>query len=233
MRTKKVYIAIMFGLVFLAIGFFVLRSDVPDEPIIMYKVTTPAERSETQTETTTDQSKIQTETAKSNTAEGGHSHADGTFQEETEQEKKARLMQRLAEVEAKTKVAEAKTKAYRAETKAYRDEIEAIKAKNAERTKYLSQITEKGKEIVAAFPDVLAITSEKYLAFSETEQEEFLFRSVEYDVVVDELKNIVASTPQWVLNELEERQPGAIDDFLNLPYLSDLLPELSDLHGRL
>ncbi len=41
MRNKKVYIPIVFGLVLLAIGYFALRSDVPTEPIVIYKATTP------------------------------------------------------------------------------------------------------------------------------------------------------------------------------------------------
>lgn len=41
MRNKKVYIPIVFGLVLLAIGYIALRSDVPTEPIKIYKATTP------------------------------------------------------------------------------------------------------------------------------------------------------------------------------------------------
>lgn len=41
MLTKKVYILIALGLVGLGIVFFTLRSDVPDEPIVIYKATTP------------------------------------------------------------------------------------------------------------------------------------------------------------------------------------------------
>lgn len=41
MRNKKVYLSIACGLVLLWIVFLVLRSDVPDEPIVIYKATTP------------------------------------------------------------------------------------------------------------------------------------------------------------------------------------------------
>lgn len=41
MRNKKVYISIACGLVLLAIGYLALRSDVPEEPIVIYKATTP------------------------------------------------------------------------------------------------------------------------------------------------------------------------------------------------
>ena len=223
MLPKKFYIPIgILILVICAIGFLSLRSDVPDEPIKIYKVTQPAEQSDTQTET-----------AKSDTAEGGHSHADGAFQEETGQEKKARLMQRLAEAEARTKAAEARTKAAEARTKAaeartkaYRDEIEAIKARNAERTKYLSQITEKGKEFAANFQDMLAMTPDQYLALSETQQEDFLLRCVEYDLFVKDMQGIIRSMPQWVIDELNDRRPGEVDEFLNLPLLHELYGRL-------
>ena len=223
MLPKKFYIPIgILILVICAIGFLSLRSDVPDEPIKIYKVTQPA-----------DQSEIQTETAKSDTAEGGHSHADNAFQEETEQEKEARLMQRLAKIEAEikayraeTKAAEARTKAYRAETKAAKAEIEAIKAKNAERTKYLSQITEKGKEFVTDFQDVLAMTPDQYLALSETQQTDFLLRCVDYDLFVKDMQGIIRSIPQWVIDELNDRRPGEIDEFLNLPFLHELYGKL-------
>lgn len=72
MLTKKVYIPIGVCLfLLLAIGFLSLRSDVVDEPIIIYKATQPAETSETQTET-----------ANSDTQQGGHLHADGTLRTE-------------------------------------------------------------------------------------------------------------------------------------------------------
>ena len=51
MRTKKIYVSIGVCLVFLAIGFIALRSDVPTEPIIIYKETTPIKRSVTPTAT--------------------------------------------------------------------------------------------------------------------------------------------------------------------------------------
>ena len=41
MVKKKVYIPIGLCLVLLVIGFLALRSDVPDEPIVIYKATTP------------------------------------------------------------------------------------------------------------------------------------------------------------------------------------------------
>ena len=41
MRTKKVYIPIVLGLVLLAIGYLALRSDMPEEPIVISKATTP------------------------------------------------------------------------------------------------------------------------------------------------------------------------------------------------
>ena len=64
MRTQKIYIFIACGLVFLAIGFIVLRSDVPVEPIKVYTAVEPAEQSETQTDTTSD------------TSQAEHVHAD-------------------------------------------------------------------------------------------------------------------------------------------------------------
>ncbi len=221
MLRKKFYIPIgVLILVICAIAFFALRSDMPNEPVKIYKVTTPAEKTETQTNTTS------SDTANnSKSTQGGHFHADGTWHSEPHSEETA---QEKFDREMREKMAQKDQKIAQLEA-----EIKVVKTKNAERTKNLSRITEKGKEIVTAFPDVLTITSEKFLAFSETEQEEFLIRSAEYDVAVEELKNIVASTPQWILDELEERQPGAIDEFMNLPYLSNLLPELSELQGRL
>ena len=40
MRTKEVYIPIVLGLVLLAIGYLALRSDMPEEPIVISKATT-------------------------------------------------------------------------------------------------------------------------------------------------------------------------------------------------
>jgi len=69
MLTKKFYIPIgVCVLLVLAIGFLSLRSDVPDDPIVIYKPTT------TEAETP---AKV-TEAAEKETATGGPFHADGT-----------------------------------------------------------------------------------------------------------------------------------------------------------
>ena len=215
MLTKKVYIPIgVCLLLLLAIGFLALRSDVPDGPVKIYKATQPAETSETQTETAT-----------SDTAQGGHSHADRTFhvephrkatpqnKEETPQEKFDReMLEKMAQKDQKIAALKA--------------EIEAIKARDAERTEYLSQITEKGKEFAANFQDVLAMTPDQYLALSETQQEDFLLRCVEYDLFVEDMQGIIHSMPQWVIDELNDLRPGEVDEFLNLPLLHELYGRL-------
>ena len=210
MLTKKVYIPIGLCLVLFAIGFLARRSDVPTEPIKIYKATQSTERSETQMET-----------APRDTAQGGHFHGDGTFhvephrkatpenKEETPQEKFDReMLEKMAQKDQKIAALKA--------------EIEAIKARDAERTKYLSQITEKGKEFAANFQDVLAMTPDKYLALSETQQEDFLSRCVEYDLFIKDMQGIIHSMPQWVIDELNDLRPGEVDDFLTLPLLHEL-----------
>ena len=52
MLTKKVYIPIGICLVLLAIGFLALRSDVRDEPIVIYKTTTPLAKQTVRRDTT-------------------------------------------------------------------------------------------------------------------------------------------------------------------------------------
>ena len=69
MLLKKIYLPIgILIVVICAIGFLSLRSDVPDEPIVIYKPTT--KESETPAK--------ETETATSETATGGHKHDDST-----------------------------------------------------------------------------------------------------------------------------------------------------------
>lgn len=64
MRMRKVYIPIgLCLLVILVIGLLSLRSDVPDEPVRIYKTSTPAE-------------------AQVQSTPNGHVHADGTFHAE-------------------------------------------------------------------------------------------------------------------------------------------------------
>lgn len=79
MLLKKFYIPIGALIIAIcAVGLFSLRSDTPTEPIKIYKATTPAEKAETQTDTTT-----------RDTAQGGHFHADGTFHAEPHSEETA------------------------------------------------------------------------------------------------------------------------------------------------
>lgn len=81
----------VFGVAICVLGFFLLRSDVPQEPIKIYKTTTPAPRvskakktalgqgqQEVDSHSHTEESGRDAEFA--NTAEGGHFHADGTWQ---------------------------------------------------------------------------------------------------------------------------------------------------------
>ena len=218
MLLKKIYIPIGLCLVLLlAIGFLSLRSDVPTEPVKIYKVTTP----DTPTKVT--------ETAEAETT-GGHRHADGTWHNEphTREPHTEETAQEKFDREMREKMArkEQEIAKYEAETAKYKAELDTLKAKDAERTEYLSRITEKGKEFVAQFSDVLEMTPEKYLALSETEQEEFLLRCVEYDFFVEEVQGIVNSMPQWVRDELDDERPGEIDDFLNLPLLTELYGRL-------
>ena len=63
MRTQKVYISIVLGLILLATGFLALRSDVPSEPIKIYKAVAPQAKS--------------TAEAPAANSQGGHVHADG------------------------------------------------------------------------------------------------------------------------------------------------------------
>ena len=84
MLSKKFYFPIgILILVICAVGLLSLRSDVPTEPIKIYKATTPAE---TPAKATTAEVK---DTSTTDTA-GGHFHADGTFyaQPHAEVEKK-------------------------------------------------------------------------------------------------------------------------------------------------
>ena len=69
MRTKRVYISIVLGLVLLVTGFLALRSDVPSEPLKIYKAVAP-------------QAKSTAKAPVSDTSQGGHFHADGTFHAE-------------------------------------------------------------------------------------------------------------------------------------------------------
>ena len=89
MLSKKFYLPIGILLVVIcAVSLLSLRSDVPDEPIVIYKTTTPAETpAETPAKATTAEVK---ETSTTDTAAGGHFHADGTFHADphTETEKK-------------------------------------------------------------------------------------------------------------------------------------------------
>lgn len=50
-RTEKFYILIGLGLVLLGIVYLALRSDVPDEPIVIYKATTPLPKQEIREDT--------------------------------------------------------------------------------------------------------------------------------------------------------------------------------------
>ena len=82
MLTKKVYIPIGVSLVLLlAIGFFALRSDVPDEPVKAYKATQSTEKSETPAAKTESIGQIET-------TAGGHKHADGSWHAEPHSEQK-------------------------------------------------------------------------------------------------------------------------------------------------
>lgn len=78
MRNKKVYMPLGVCLVILAIGFLALSPDVVDDPVKRYKATPSADKSETPASTQ--------ETATSDTSQGGHFHADGTFHAETHAE---------------------------------------------------------------------------------------------------------------------------------------------------
>ena len=63
-----------------AIAFFSLRSDVPQEPIKVYKTTTPARRAKSEkTIQARSLSASRDDTERPNTAAGGHFHADGTW----------------------------------------------------------------------------------------------------------------------------------------------------------
>ena len=226
MLSKKFYFPIgLCVLLVLAIGFLSLRSDVPDEPTKIYKAVEPQAKP-----------KAETPVAKS---QDGHLHADSTWHnqphtEKTAQEKFNQEMrekmalkeQELAKYNAETAKYKAETAKYKAETAKYKAELDRLKAEAAERTEYLSRITEKGKEFVAQFPDMLEMIPETYLALSETEQEKFLLRCVEYDLFVEELQGIVNSTPQWILDEWDDKQPGVLDEFLNLPSLTELYGSL-------
>ena len=77
MLPKKFYLPIgILILVICAVGLLSLRSDVPTEPIVIYKTTTPAE---TPAKATTAEVK---DTSTTDTAASGHFHVDGTFHAE-------------------------------------------------------------------------------------------------------------------------------------------------------
>ena len=73
----------VFGVVICALGLYLLRSDVPQEPIKIYKTTTPAPRAKSEkTIEARSPSTNRGDTERPNTTAGGHFHEDGTWQAE-------------------------------------------------------------------------------------------------------------------------------------------------------
>ncbi len=223
---KKFYLPIGILIVALcAVGLFLLRSDVPEEPIVIHKPTITETPLKVTAAEETAQEKFDREMREKMALKeqeiAKYKEKTAKYNDET-----AKYKEKTAKYKEKIAKYNDKTAKYNDKTAAIRAEFEALKAKDAERTEYLSRITEKGKEFVAQFPDMLEMTPEKYLALSETEQEKFLLRCVEYDLLIENIQEIINSMPQWILDECDDSQPGAIDEFLNLPSLTELYGSL-------
>lgn len=218
MLLKKFYLPIGLCVLFvLAIGFLSLRSDVPDEPIKIYKVTTPAKVTKT----------AETETATSETATDGKPFHGKTHTEENATEKMNReivLKTARQEIEIandKAQTTNANNAVAKLSVAALGAEFEELNAKDTERRKHFARLTEKRKALIDQFSDIREMTTKKYLALSETEQEDFLLRCIEYDLFIEDFQAIIHSMPQWMHDEWNDIQPGYIDAFLNLPSLTE------------
>lgn len=85
MFIRKYWVPLSAFLVATAIAFFFLRSDVPQEPVKIYKTTTPAQRAKSEKTIqalSLSASRDDTERTNTDTAEGGDFHADGTWHAE-------------------------------------------------------------------------------------------------------------------------------------------------------
>ena len=219
MLSKKFFIPIGALIIAIcAVVLFSLRSDVPSEPINIYKAVKPVE---TPAKATTAEVK---ETSTTDTAAGGHFHADGTWHSQPHSP---------VEVSQTSKVSEPHLEET-AQERFDREMLEKMArktARKAERDKFLSPILEKGKLLTSKYEDVFTITPDKYQEFSQDEKEEFYQQCVEIDRIVADIKEHFASLPKWMKDEIEKRRSGAIEKIINLPRTSDVYERLTAIGG--
>ena len=192
MLTKKVYIPIgLCLLLILAIGFVSLRSNVPDEPVKIYKTATPVE-------------------AQVQSMPNGHVHADGTFHtephtetvetdrdnastddqhEEQLQVEKERLQAQVADLERVI----AQNEVVIAEKRAIIKEVEEF-------DEWLSNV-----DILNRFSDLFDL-----LSFSDEEIRE-AFSAEEFKAFMTEKVSLFNTIREEFLNRIENCSPGAQD----------------------
>lgn len=214
MLRKKLYIPIGFCIVLVAVGLFFLCSQTPQETVKVYKVTKPA---------------ADTETEKN--AQDGHFHEDGTFHAEPHEPKNTttpqqvnsfpQVSKQVAELQRQLQEAKQQQKAAEAITAAAKAELAALKEQDAEFSEILSVITEKARAIAETdfYAAVLGMTPEKFIGLSESDKADFLLHCADYDIAVDEIKQVIVESPQWAIDRMKSRRPETINSFINAPSL--------------
>lgn len=107
-----------------------------------------------------------------------------------------------------------------------RAEVEQKKAERQEMRKAMSDITNQLKAIESEYRNVYTMTPQEFLAMTNTEQKHFLGRAHKFDLAINEVKEQIVATPQWMWEHVGKKHPDLKARLVTIPSIYGLFRRL-------